>query len=175
MTDTKSKADMMAQCAEMFKPAPEHAELRPFAGEFRAEVRLWMDPAAEPQVSTGTMVNEMVLGDRFLEQRYQDDSGMFAGRGFWGYNTTDKRYEGFWIDSMGTFFQVEHGQLDKPSKTWSMSSTMTDPGSGKPMRKRSVIKLIDHDRHTMEMFFAPLVNGKPGPETKCMEIRYERA
>ncbi len=173
--ETPAPADQMAKCAEMFKPAPEHAAFKPFEGTFRAEVRMWMPGASEPQVSTGTMVNELILGDRYLEQRYQDDSGMFAGKGFLGYNTVDKRYEGFWIDSMATFIQVEHGQLDEAARRWEMHSTMTDPGSGAPMRKRSVMTAHDDDHLTMEMYFAPLgQDGKPGAECKCMEIRYER-
>ncbi len=174
MSSEPHAPDQMAACAEMFKPVAEHAEFAPFVGTFRAEVRMWMPGASEPQISTGTMVNELVLGDRYLEQRYQDDSGMFQGRGFLGYNTVDKRYEGFWIDSMATFFQVEHGQLDKNSRTWEMHSTMTDPGAGTPMHKRSVMTATDDDHLTMEMYFAPLIDGKPGPECKCMEIRYER-
>ncbi|MEZ6242788.1 MAG: DUF1579 domain-containing protein [Phycisphaerales bacterium] len=174
MSSKSPTADQMAACAEMFKPAPEHAVFKPFAGTFRSEVKMWMMPASEPQVSTGTMVNTLVLNDRYLEQSYQDDSGMFAGRGFLGYNTVDKRYEGFWIDSIASFFQVEHGQYDKATKTWEMHSTLTDPSSGKPMRKRSVMRAVDNDHLVMEMYFSHTENGKPGPEFKCMEIRHTR-
>ncbi len=65
---------------------PEHETLAAFAGTFRAEVSMWMGPE-EPMVSTGTMVNELDLGGRFLEQTYTGDPNdgpfpAFEGRGY---------------------------------------------------------------------------------------------
>lgn len=169
MTATDSKK--VEACSEVARTGPEHETLARFEGTWRAEVKLWMDPKGEPQVSQGTMKNEMVLGGRFLQQEYQDDSGMFSGRGFWGYNHTNQRFEGFWIDSMATMFQIEHGQHDSVSDTYTMCGSMTDPSSGKPMNKRSVIRILGPDQHSLEMFFGQ--DG--GPESKAMEIRYTRA
>lgn len=161
-------------------PAPEpltehHARLTPFVGTFKAEVRLWYG-GGEPMVSTGTMTNEFVLGGRYLSQSYAGDpmpghDARFEGRGFWGYNTVDARWEGFWIDGASTFMQHEQGTLADDDRTWTMSSTLTNPQTGKPMRKRSVIRLLDDDHHMVEMFF----EGEDGKEFKAMEIRYERA
>lgn len=158
-------------CAKMGQTGPEHESIARFAGTWRAQVKLWMDPNADPQVSTGTMTNTMVLGERFLQHDYQDDAGMFAGKGFWGYNTTDGRYEGLWIDTMCTFFQLERGQHDAATDTYNMEGSMTDPMSGQPLQKRSVIKRVSNDEHTMTMYF----KRPQGPETKAMEIHYKRA
>ncbi len=167
-TDAKKMVDACAPAAET---GSEHESIARFEGTWRAEVKMWMDPSGEPHVSQGTMVNTMVLGGRFLQEEYKDDSGMFEGKGFWGYNTIDKRYEGFWIDSMATFFQLERGQHDPASDSYNMEGSMTDPGSGKPMTKRSVIKALGPDEHVMEMYF----KGEQGAEMKCMEIHYKRA
>lgn len=167
-TDAKS---MTEACAAAARTGPEHESLARFAGSWRAEVKLWMDPAGAPQVSRGTMTNRMVLGGRFLQQEYRDDSGLFEGRGFWGYNHVDKRFEGFWIDSMATFFHIEHGRHDAASDTYTMAGTLTDPSSGKPLTKRSVIKVKGPDEHTLEMFF----QSAAGPELKSMQITYQRA
>lgn len=158
-------------CAEAGKTAQQHQSLARFEGTWKAEVRLWMDPTKDPNVSTGIMINTMVLGGRFLQEDYKDDSGMFEGKGFWGYNTIDNRYEGFWVDSMATFFQLEYGRHDGDSDAYTMVGNMTDPGSGKPMKKRSVIRFLGSDEHVMEMYFQP----EGGPEHKAMEIRYRRA
>jgi len=167
-----SDADKMHEaCAAMAVKGPQHDTLGRFAGTWRAEVKLWMDPTAPPQVSQGTMKCTPVLGGRFLQQEYRDDAGMFEGRGFWGYNTVDERYEGFWIDSMATFFQLEHGRHDPKSDTYTMTGTMTDPTSRKTIRKRSVIVYKSPNEHTIEMFF----EGQAGRENKAMEIRYTRA
>lgn len=160
----------MEECAAMGKVGPEHESIARFAGTWRAEVKLWFDPAGEPTVSQGTMKNTLVLGGRFLHQDYHDDAGMFEGKGYWGYNTVDKRYEGFWIDSMATFFQLEHGQHDAQSDTYTMIGSMTNPQTGQPMKKKSVIRVKNPNEHSLEMFFEV-----GGHEARSMVINYKRA
>ena len=97
--------------AALAAPTEEHTQLEAFVGKFAAEVKIWMGPG-EPMVTTGVMTNSMDLGGRFLWQTYQGDAvegpfPSFAGRGYWGYNKTDKRWEGFWIDTGSTVMQVE--------------------------------------------------------------------
>ena len=159
--------------AQMREPTEDHARFKPFEGTFRSEVRMWMGPG-EPMVMTGTMVNELDLDGLFLKQTYQGDPSdgpfpAFAGRGGWGYNKIDGRYEGAWIDNASTVLQLEYGQVDESGKVWTMTGEMTDPGSGEPITKRSVITLLDDDHHKMEMYF-----GGPDGESKGMEIDYER-
>lgn len=165
-----------SECGGMPGPGPEHKLLDPFVGRFKATVKLWMGPG-DPMVSTGTMVNAWELGGRFLQQVYKGDPGPgpfpnFEGRGYWGFNTVTRKYEGMWIDTACTFMQNEVGTVDGSGKVWTMIGEMADPsGSGKNMTKRSVIKLMDKDRHSMEMYFT-----MPGaPEQKSMEIQYVRA
>ncbi len=159
--------------AAMAAPAAEHAMLEPFVGEFSAEVRMWMGPG-EPMVSTGTMTNSWELGGRFLRQSYQGDPSEgpfpdFEGRGFFGYNTVDRRWEGFWIDTASTIMQFEQGEVDAAGKMWTMRGSMTNPRDGQPVAKRSVITLVDDDHHSMEMFFET-----PEGEAKGMAIDYAR-
>ena len=58
-TDAQKMAEACAAAASM---GPEHQSLARFEGTWRAEVKLWMQPGAEPQVSQGTMTNTLVLG-----------------------------------------------------------------------------------------------------------------
>ncbi len=163
MSDSASKHDMFP------KKGPEHESLARFAGTWRAEVKIYFAPGQGPQVSQGTMVNTLLLNGLFLGQDYHDDAGMFEGRGYWGYNTTDQRYEGFWIDPMASFFQLEQGQHNRATDTYEMRGSMTER-SGKPMQKRSVIAFRSANEHTMEQYVTP-----PGcQEFKTMEIRYTR-
>lgn len=162
------------ECTTLPGPGAEHDRLQPFVGTFTAEVRMWMGPG-DPMVSTGVMTNAFDLGGRFLKQTYQGDDldgpfPNFEGRGYWGYNTVDKRYEGFWIDTASTFMQNEQGDVDAAGKVWTMTGEMTNPESGEPMGKKSVITLVDDDHHTMEMYFST-----PAGEMKCMEINYTRS
>jgi len=170
-TDAQNMTDACAQAGEM---TAEHELLKQFEGEWKAEVKMWMDPTADPMVSTGKMRNTLVLGGRFLEHDYRDDSGMFSGKGFWGYNTIEKRWEGVWLDTMATFMMVDQGSSATGSKTWTMTSEIRDPGSGHMMRKRSTVVLHDDGSHTMEMFFTPQAGEHAGHESKCMESNYAK-
>ena len=154
--------------------ADAHKRFQPFIGTFAAEVKLWMGPG-EPQVSTGVMENALDLDGRFLRQTYTGDPGdgafpNFEGRGFWGYNTVTNKYEGFWIDTASTVMQHEVGDVDASGKTWVMIGEMTNPQTGQPMKKRSVITLKDDDHNKLEMFFS----GPDGGQSKGMEINYTR-
>jgi hypothetical protein len=166
-----SDAATQDACQVMARKTAHHEALARFAGKWRAEVRFFSAPPGMPPVSHGTMSSTLVLGDRFLQQEYRDDSGLFEGRGFWGYNTVDGRFEGFWIDSMASFFQVEHGEHDATGDTYTMRGTLTDPTTRQPLQKRSVIRYLEPDAHTLEMFFT----NAQGQEGKAMEIRYTRA
>jgi hypothetical protein len=166
-TQTESKYKMPT-------PGPEHHRFRPFAGKFRSEVKMWMGPG-EPMVSTGTMINTLELGGLYLQQDYVGDPNdgpfpSFEGKGFWGFNPDLKRYEGFWIDNASSFMQNETGQVDAAGKVWEMHSEMFCGQTGQVYKKRSIIRLIDNDHHTMEMFFT----GPDGNEMKNMEIMYTR-
>lgn len=162
------------ECGAMGACVQAHKALEPFVGKFRSEVRLWMGPG-DPQVSTGMMTNKMDLDGRYLQQVYKGDEGAgpfpnFEGRGYWGYNTLAKKYEGFWIDTVSPMMQTETGDVDESGKVWTMTGEIPDPQSGGKMTKKSVITLQDDDHHTLAMFFV----APDGNEFKGMEIRYER-
>ncbi len=167
--------DTSFDCAAMGATTEAHERFKPFVGTFNAKVSMWMGPG-DPMLSTGSMTNTLDLGGRFLQQVYKGDATDgpfpdFAGRGYWGYNTVSNRYEGFWIDTACTFMQTDEGQVDDAGKVWTSFGSMTDPSSGKPMRKRSIITLHDDNSHEMEMSF----ETSPDAWSKCMHIAYTRA
>ncbi len=169
-----SDATQTEQAYQMPTAGTEHKRLKPFAGKFRAEVKMWMGPG-DPMVSTGTMTNTFELGDLYLQQDYIGDASdgpfpSFEGKGFWGFNTTTNQYEGFWIDNACTNMQNEKGSVDAKGKVWEMKGEMICPQTKQTFQKRSVITLFDNNRHKMEMFF----KGADGQEMKNMEINYER-
>lgn len=152
----------------------EHKRLQPFVGTFKSEVKMWMGPG-DPMMSTGTMTNSWQLGGLYLHQGYVGDPTdgpfpSFVGQGYWGYNPTSKKYEGFWIDNASASMHMETGDVDADGKVWTMHSEMTCPQTGDQMKKRSVITLIDNDRNKIEMYFTT----SDGNEMKAMEINYVR-
>lgn len=167
--------DKMDACMAAAQLTAEHELLKAFEGTWKAEAKMWMDPSADPMVSTGVMKNSLILGGRFIEHDYANDDGNFFGKGHWGYNTVDKRWEGVWLDSMGTGMMIDYGQYDPAKKTWTMTGEVTDPASGEPMKKRSTVIVRDNDHHTMEMYFTATTGEHAGVEMKIMEITYTRA
>ncbi len=172
MTDQATQTD---DCAAMGAPVEQHGKMAPFAGTFKAEVKLWFGPG-EPMVSTGVMTNTMELGGRFLQHDYIGDPcdgpfGEFKGRGFWGYNTQTNQYEGLWIDTACSSFQLEYGDVDASGKVWTMKGEMINPMNGEPLKKRTIVTLVDDDHHTMVSY----QSGPDGLEYKAMEISYARA
>ena len=171
MTDQATEANA---CAEMGALTDEHKLFEPFAGTFTAEVKMWMGPG-EPMVSTGVMTNTLDLGGRFLHQCYKGDVTEgpfpdFEGRGYWGFNTTTRKWEGVWIDTASTCMQTDQGEIDAAGETWTMiGPEQIHPATGQPMQKKSVIHLQDDDHHSMEMYFKT-----PEGEMKVMEISYTR-
>lgn len=159
---------------QMPTPGAEHDLLKPFVGRFRTTVKLYMGPG-DPMVQHGTMLNSFQLGGLYLHQDYTGDPTpgpfpSFLGRGYWGYNPYSKVYEGFWIDNASSVMQVESGSVDQSGKVWTMVSRLTHPGSGKPMVKKSEIRLIDGDHHSM----VTTMTIEGGPEIRTMEIEYAR-
>jgi hypothetical protein len=149
-----------------------HRRLEPFAGTFSARTKWWREPGAPPAESTGTMTNTWRLGGRFLEQHYlsQMMGAPFEGMGLWGYNTITQRYEGVWMDNMGTGISFETGSCDKSGRVFTMLGEIDNPSTGQKVPKRSVISLKNSNEHVFEIYFT-----FPGaPEFKVMEVTYTR-
>ncbi len=155
-------------------PGEHHEKMKPFEGTFKSEVKMWMG-SGDPMISTGVIKNTWQVDGLYLHHDYQGDAvegpfPSFCGQGYWGYNTTSHKYEGFWIDNASTTMQMETGDVDASGKVWTMFSEVTCPSTGQHMKKRSVVELIDDDHHKMETYFT----GDDGNEMKAMEINYAR-
>jgi hypothetical protein len=172
--DDKPALDPAAQQAMMqaWAPGEHHAHMKKLVGNFDYTIKMWMDPSQPPSESTGKRSAEMVLGDRYLVETYTGTfMGMpFEGRGTMAYDNLQKHYVSTWIDNMGTGIMIANGACDGKG-TWNMSGESPDPMTGKMIKTRSVMKLVDDNTFVMEMYMP----GADGKETKMMEITGKRA
>jgi len=167
-------ADEQAAMAAMMKaatPGEAHQKLNNMAGTWDTKVIMWMAPGAPPAESTGTSVNEWILGGRYMEQKFSGNfMGMpFNGLGYTGYDNVKKQYIGTWMDSISTGMMLSTGSAGA-GNTWTFKGTTADPMSGKDMPFEEKVTVTDADHHMMEMW-------GPGPDGKMfkwMEIRYTR-
>jgi hypothetical protein len=169
-----SPEQMEAAMQKASTPTAEHAFLKRFEGKWNVTTTMWMGPGSKPEVSTGKASNEMALGGKFLKQ---DFSGSFMkqpfnGVGYTGYDTINNAYTSIWMDTMSTATLVAKGDREPTSNALYLAGEMSCPFS--PTGKqaiREVVRLIDKDHHTFEMYSA----GPDGKEFKSLEIAYVRS
>lgn len=172
--DPKQAAAMekMMQAWQAFAtPGPEHQKLKALTGTWNAAVKMWMDPKAPPQDSTGTATTKMILADHYLQQEF---TGNMMGQAFngWniiGYDNGRKKWLTFWIDSMGTGFFTGEGTADAAGKVITFETQATDPMTKKTAKGRQIFRLESDTRMTVEMF-----DKKAGKDVKMMEIVYTK-
>jgi len=152
-------------------PSNAHQMLAKSNGEWNEEMTMWMEPGAEPVKSTATAVNKMILGGRYQHSTHTGNvMGMpFEGVAITGFDNIKKVYVSTWIDNMGTGIMYSEGKWNEATKSVEFKGTGVDPMSGKELKIRQVMKIVDDNTETMEMFTT--VDGK---EFKSMEIKMTR-
>jgi hypothetical protein len=165
----EEKAAMEAM-QRMATPGPAHKAIADMAGTWDAEVTMYWGPT--PAKSKGVSENRLVLGGRWVEQRFKSEmmGQPFEGLGYTGYDNFKKKYVGTWMDNMTTAVMVTEGTFDAAGKVMTSTSTMDDVATGKPTTVRMTTTVMDADNHHFEMF-GP---GPDGKEMKQMEIHYRR-
>jgi hypothetical protein len=163
---------MMEAMAKASTPGKQHKQLASMAGTFDAKVKMWMQPDAPPQESTGTMENKSVMGGRYLQQDYMGTmmGQPFSGSGMTGYDNVSKKYVSTWADTMGTGIMVMSGTASKDGKAINTAGSMPDPMTGKSTSMKEKLTITDADHQMLEMW-GP---GPDGKVYKMMEIEYTR-
>ena len=156
---------------EYMRPGPMHEMLAKSNGDWQAEVKMWMTPGADPQVSTSHCTNTMILGGRYQQSMHRGDMmGMpFEGMSIVGYDNALKMYISTWVDNMGTGIMYMKGTYDEKNQLLTSTGKMVDAISGKEINVRQTVKFVDDNTQVMEMY------DMRGPkEFKTMEITFKR-
>jgi hypothetical protein len=161
-----------AAMAEMMKyaaPGPGHEVLKSMVGTWEASVKMLGGPG-EPTVTPGTSENRLVLGGRYLEQRFTSTlfDQPFEGWGLMGFDNRRGVYTNVWVDNSSTEVLTGDGSWDAATKTMTASMKGTGP-DGKVMTMRNVTRVVDADTHVFSMF-----SDMGGKEQLMMEITYKR-
>ncbi|MFH0733142.1 MAG: DUF1579 domain-containing protein [bacterium] len=156
---------------EYMTPGDEQKRMANLAGEWKAEIKMWMLPDTEAMVSEGKVINEMILGGRYLQSKH---SGIMMGQpmeglNIEGFDNATKEYKSVWIDNMGTGIMTSAGKYDAESKSIIYYGLMVDPIEKKEVKIKEIVKNIDNDTQFFELF----IDAK-GTEFKTMEIKMTR-
>ena len=160
------KQEMMKKAEAAGRPGPGHKAIEHFAGNWRCEVKCWMDPNGQPQQSQATAKTAWIMGGRFLQEDFQGQmmGRTFNGRFIMGFNNVKQVYQSVWFDDMNTALFTTEGKGD--SKVITLEGKGSCPATGRtdvPMK--AVYRVISPDKHTFEMF-----DGN----NRTMEITYTR-
>jgi len=169
---SEEEQKMMKLWMEYATPGENHKYFEYFVGDWEVNVKSWMKPGAEPEVSKGDNTSKLILGGRFLMSSYTGTMmGMpFEGLSISGYDNLKKEYVTMWIDNAGTGIYLTSGSLDKASKARTETGIWDDPMTGGKSKVRWVTKIIDDNKYMFEMY-----NTDPaGKEFKSGEITYTR-
>jgi hypothetical protein len=164
--------EMMKAWTAFATPGAPHKALEAFVGNWDVKSKFWMAPGAPPTESGGTSENKMILGGRYLEQRYEGTmmGGPFSGIGVTAFDNYKKKFVATWIDSMGTGIMVTSGTFDKAGKVITSLGTMDDPAEKRTVKVKTAVTLVDADHHTYESWSS----GPDGKMVKSLEIHFMR-
>lgn len=172
--DAKQK-EMMKAWEKYAKPKDEHKTLAKMAGNWTYSAKMWEHATATPQASTGTSTMEMILGERFLQQKFVGKmmGHDFEGFGLVGYDNLKQKYNTVFIDTMGTGMMLGNGSYNKSTKTLTDEGSYSCPMSKSKERSyRTELKIASNDSMTFTMYGQGIDNESP--EFKQMEIIYTR-
>ncbi|MDD3020691.1 MAG: DUF1579 family protein [Alphaproteobacteria bacterium] len=156
--------------------AEQSAVLDSLGGEWNFNLKYWSKEGADPQESTGTIVNEMVLDKRFLSGTLSAILNIggqnihLNGMLYTGYDTAKKAYTSVWMDSLHTGMIIGTGQYDSKKHILEEKGNFTFPLLDKERRFRSVLEITDDKTHKILIY----ISGKDGKEYKAIEIDFSR-
>ena len=162
--------EMMKAWQEYMTPGAMHDLLAKSVGEWKTEIKSWMDPNMPPTVTEGKSVCESILGGRYFKSTETSNfMGMpFEGLSLSGYDNATKKFFSYWVDNMSTGGMILEGSYDEATKTFTYAgSGMSFTGEYKV---REIIQLINDD----ETMFTMYMEESEKPEMKMMEIKYSR-
>jgi hypothetical protein len=170
----KSGADreeLMKKAEAAGKPGPGHQALDYYVGDWKAEVKCWMEPGSPANVSQGTAKVSWVMNGRFLEEDFRGDmmGKPFRGRTVTGFDNVTQTYRSVWISDMQTSMFVTEGKGENGNKVLTLKGTTSCPMRGTDIPMKLVLRVLGPDKHIFEMF-----DESQGPNAKTMEITYTR-
>ena len=166
-----SQEEMMKKVEAAGAPGAAHKALQALAGDWKAEVKCWMDPAGSPEVTQGTAKASMTFNGRFLEEEFHGQmmGKPFTGRTLLGFDNTKQTFNSVWVSDTQTSMFTSEGKGDNSNKVITLEGKASCPASGrKDIPMKTVLRVISPEKHVLEMF-----DGSKG-NAKTMEITYTR-
>lgn len=167
---------VMEKLEKAAESSQQHQLLSTLEGTWYYEVLYWAKEGADPQTSSGTFRNEMILNGRFLHGKTSlilnvgGQNIPYEGWGMLGYDAAEKAFTSVWADSMHTGIITGSGQYNEKLKTIEEKGFFTHPLIAGKLAYRSDLQFIDDQTYKRTFF----ITGKSGKEFKVLEINFEK-
>lgn len=162
------KQEMQKKMEAACTPGPAHKALEALVGDWKAEVKCWMEPGGSPEVSQGTAKASWTLNGHFLKEEFKGEmmGKPFNGLTLIGYDNIKQMFKSVWVDDMNTAMFTSEGKGENGNKVITLEGTASCPRTGRTnMSMKTVLKMNSPDQHVLEMF---------NDGEKAMEITYIR-
>jgi hypothetical protein len=125
------------------------------AGKWELAVKFWASPGAQPDTSSGTAENRMILGGRFLECRSSSGEGAAAMEAMTiiGFDRRTSLYQYIGLDTWGTYYITAAGKFDESKGVITFSGEDFDPMVNFTQVYDIVLTIIDNDQFISELIF----------------------
>jgi hypothetical protein len=162
-------ADMNAEWEKLNAPGPMQKWLAEEVGDWNVEGKMWMGPDAVPFKATSKIT---MFADRYLHEEFKGDDKMpMVGFGMFGYDNSNKEFQGLWTDNMTTSMHVLSGQLDEKTGKLTMSGSWTEKGMN---NMKSAMRIVSTRKSKDEAVVEVYGSMGDQPETKMVELTYTR-
>ncbi|WP_461449082.1 DUF1579 domain-containing protein [Mucilaginibacter sp.] len=160
----------MKKAMDFMTPGDMQKILAAADGKWSEDISLWMAPG-QPSKSTGTVEYKMILGGRYQQGNITASFGgmPYEAVSITGYDNMKKLFFSSYVDNMGTGVLNMEGTYDAATKTITLTGTEQDPMTGKEMKMRETLKMVD--AHTQVTAMYDITGGK---EIKMMEITLKK-
>jgi len=149
--------------------AKECEILQKEVGEWDAMVKAPEAPGQPAKEESATEHVAAICGGAWLWSDFRGTmmGQPFEGHSLFGYDAQEKKYVGWWLDSMSAIPMRTTGGFDDASKVCTMTGNCID-GAGKPFSVKEVLTWKSDDSKHLQLEF------KGENENGTMEIRYTR-
>lgn len=173
--DEEAQAELMKMYMELANPGEEHKLLESLVGTWDTEVKLWGQPGQDPMTATGTAVNTMILGGRFLLTESTGGEGpmKLESLSITGFDKRHKKYTMVGFDTWGTYYVTAAGSYDDTTRTITMYGEDEDPVMGVTQKYDFIVRILSEDTYVEEIVFKDFRTPNE-EEFKAVEITYTR-
>ena len=166
-------AELMKAYQKYTTPGEGHKRLEFFEGVWEVDMKIWMEgPDAPPALSTATVSNTLMFGDRFLQTESRGTMTMEIGGtvmqipteavGYIGYDIFKEKYVTIWIDSHNTGIYYAEGNVDETGKVFTYFGLMDMWEENARDRPYKIVdRVVDQNTMVTQMYDLMSTDARP--------------